>query len=212
MSQHTQQTMLESGAPAISRHSSTSSVVSSYDLAIAAIRDRIAVLPSILENGPELAGDWIYESVRIAALIYTQAIIHRLPFSSAADLIPGFLSRPQPSQNTNLPVLLYEALYNTDTSQCWGDLNGVYHWVALTGATAARQTSIPSQGSLGLVTEEQQYRIWVRRCLSMYATRARMKLQFKHPTPVIVALSTFSRIQEILGASDDWRTGVDWSL
>jgi len=90
--------------------------------------ERVQRLPAI----PATASppDQIYESCRLASLIYSTAIVHHISFSAAADMYPA---QPQP-----LTVLLEQALRRSDPSSCWDRLAGVMLWVVCVGAAAAR--------------------------------------------------------------------------
>lgn len=166
-----------------------------YTSGINEIRGRVKMLPSAYDRTQsDIAGDYIYESVRIAALMYLRALTHCIPFSSASTTDSGITHWS--AMEAYLPALLYEALYLTDASECWDiNLAGVYHWVVLVGAAASRQTS----GST--CSQDIDYKLWVSRCLVMYCSRVRTMLKFTHPAPLIGALRTFGRIQEILGSS-----------
>lgn len=166
-----------------------------YASAINEIRGRVEILPSGYDRSqPDVAGDYVYESVRIAALICLRALTCCIPFSSASTTHSDTVRSP--AIDAYLPALLYEALHLTDASECWDiNLAGVYHWVVLVGAAASRQTSESTSG------HDADYRLWVSRCLVMYCSRARTMLKFSHPAPLIGALRTFGRIQEILRSS-----------
>lgn len=158
-----------------------------YNKAVDSICQRIAALPSAHDHSHEdTARDYIYESCRIAALLYTRAITRLVPFSIVANI-------DTTDSAAFLPSLLYEALYLTDASECWDtDLSGVYHWVVLIGAAASRPCPATFRA------HDSQYRMWVARCLVMYCSRVRTLLKFTFPAPLIAVLKTFGLIQEIL--------------
>jgi hypothetical protein len=65
----------------------------------------------------------VYESCRLAALIYCHVLYDRFPSSDIINISPS------------LPLLhsLQAALVKTDISECWGDMAGVLYWCALVG-------------------------------------------------------------------------------
>lgn len=165
----------------------TPSTDASQQEALTSFRDRVSILPSIRD---EEAGqrDWIYECCRLAALIYTDALCRQVPFTSAAERI---LPDSIPSRSAYLPSHLYEALQNTNVSDCWGDASGLYYWACLVGASASRHTDAPE-------AHDEATRIWVRRCFNIYCARARSVAMFKHPSPVVATLQRFHQVLRVL--------------
>jgi len=90
--------------------------------------ERVQRLTPVPANAPTT--DQIYESCRLASLIYSTAIVKRISFSAASTMYPD---QPQP-----LILLLEQALRRSDASSCWDQLAGVMLWVACVGAAAAR--------------------------------------------------------------------------
>lgn len=56
-----------------------------YRAKVTEIRLRVASLPSAYTKNLPTSNDWVYEACRIAAIIYTSAIVMRVPFSIAAE-------------------------------------------------------------------------------------------------------------------------------
>ena len=95
-------------------------------------------LPSAAELGSTVTGDWVYESVRLAALIYTIALLHRIPFSTAVSI----LEDPRTGMTgRQLTRTLSEACCKTQCPEQWSSMGGVLLWVALVGAAAGQPTS-----------------------------------------------------------------------
>jgi hypothetical protein len=176
-------------------------LASEYDTKVAGIRARLAALPSACAPGTPVTNDWVYESCRIASIIYASAIIMRVPFSVAAE--PGrsviladaasFNSSPTSNHScVRLTDALYEVLERSNMETVWGDMSGVLYWISLVGAAAAR---VPASINMSQYARAR----WVQRCLIMFATRVMIILIFQHPLPVIMAQKTLLKVQELIG-------------
>jgi hypothetical protein len=178
-----------------------------YDAKIADIRERLAALPSAHTPGLAATKDWVYESCRIASIIYTSAIIMRVPFSVAAE--PGRSIIPveaeptwhpnSQSSSVRLTDALYYALERSNMQDIWGDMSGVLYWVSLVGAAAARTPASIRLYAENGSSREERFATWVRRCFIMFATRAMIILIFQHPLPIILAQRKMLRVQELVG-------------
>lgn len=94
----------------------------------ASIWNRATARPSATLVGTPVSNDWMYESCRLAALIYCRMVLPRIP-SIVTGVFPP------------LSVLgrdLYRSLARTDTGDCWGDMAGVLYWCSLVGGAAMR--------------------------------------------------------------------------
>ena len=172
---------------------------------VSEIRERVAALPSAYTTGHPLTHDWVYESCRITALIYTASIILRVPFSMAADPVvnadvfnTSFDHLPEASESQplqHLSTILCETLGRCGTVHAWGNMAGVYYWICLVGAVAAR-----TRGSTDAVMVDWlqggEDRLRSRRCFVMNAIQAMMVLILHHDVPVLVAMQTLLTIQE----------------
>jgi hypothetical protein len=191
-----------------------------YDDKVAEIRARLVSLPSAYTPGLPTSRDWLYEACRIVALIYTASIIYRVNFSMAAEPAHNPLIskaeidiHPKPDNRLtkfSLTAALHEVLQKTDTDNVWSDMAGVLYWVCAVGSAAAR-TSLPMDLEHKKQSFEDIYTVWVRRWLTMYATRTMIVLVFQHPIPVILAQKKLLRVQEIVGARDPQRSSA-WGL
>ncbi|ORY15398.1 hypothetical protein BCR34DRAFT_598383 [Clohesyomyces aquaticus] len=178
-----------------------------YDSKVAAISARLSALPSAYTPNTPVSNDWIYESCRIAAIIYTTAIMCRISFSDASGpgrspLIPAAASQKHPAgqgdlQYRRLSDALFQAVEKSNMTDVWGGMSGVLYWVAMIGAAAARipSTTDLSQQQFG----DNIYAMWVRRCFIMFATRTMIVLIFGHPVPILVAQRKLLRVQELTG-------------
>lgn len=176
-----------------------------YDTQIAEIRARLAGLPSAHTPGLPITNDWIYESCRIAAIIYASAIIMRAPFSFVSQPgcavllsdIAAITGTADPLASRRLSDSLYEALEKSGTADIWGDMCGVLYFVAIVGAAAARvPMPSPTQSSRH---GNNSHTLWVRRCLIMFATRTMIILIFQYPHAVISAQNKLIKVQEMIG-------------
>ena len=179
-----------------------------YDGKLSEVRARLATLPSAYTPGIPLTGDWVYESCRIAAIIYTSAMILRVPFSEAASpgrspILADMASFTNSSAgghllSTRLAHALYETLERTNLAESWGSMGGVLYWVAAVGAAAAR-TPISITMTRTPRSRSEAYDVWVRRCLIMVATRAVVLLLFEYPIPMVKAQKKLLKVQELIG-------------
>jgi hypothetical protein len=180
-----------------------------YDAKVSAIRARLASLPSAYTPGLPTSNDWVYESCRIASIIYASAIIMRVPFSVASE--PGrsvILADSVSLTNslagghlvsTRLTEALYEVLERTNMEDVWGEMSGVLYWVSIVAAAAAR-TPASINMSRTPRSRSEAYATWVRRCLIMFATRTMIILIFEHPLPMIMAQKKLLKVQELIGS------------
>lgn len=185
-----------------------------YNAQIAGICTRLAALPCAYTPGLPTTNDWLYESCRIAAIIYTGAILSRISFSISAE--PSFnpiLSDPVYMSNSlagghlysrPLTEALFEALTKSDTTNIWDDMSGVLYWVASVGAAAARTPSTINMSSTPK-SRNHAHAIRIRRCLIMHATRPLLLLVFQHPISIIMAQKTLLKVQQLTGSGNSSR-------
>jgi hypothetical protein len=182
-----------------------------YEAKASVIHQRLSSLPSAYTPGHAASDDWVYETCRIAALIYTTAFIMRVPFSVAANLShhhhepPDAGSSAKPSAGddptTRLTEALYESLGRTDIANLWNNMTGVLYWVCAVGAAAARMPSTIDMTAQARLQNEA-YSVWVRRCLIMTSTRTMIVLIFQHPVPMLIAQKRLLKVQELIGTGD----------
>jgi hypothetical protein len=168
-----------------------------YGDIVTGIQQRLFLLPSAHTPGLAISGDWVYEACRIASLIYTAAIVERVPFSTAAGSPVSTLGDPaHPNTPPRLVESLYETLERCDMFDVWDDMAGVLYWTSSVGAAAART---PPTGILPHAqTQQVAYRIWVQRCLTMYSVRTMIVVIFQHPSAIIQSQKTLLRVQRLL--------------
>ncbi|CBX97065.1 hypothetical protein IAQ61_007992 [Plenodomus lingam] len=159
--------------------------------------DRLINLPSASEAGHLFTDDWIYESCRIASLIYAAAIKVRISFPEAADPTRNSLYAESVRLSggskctTSLSVLLFKTLERTDIENTWGDLAGVLYWVCSIGAMSARTTTMEQGAST-------EFDIWVRRCLSMHASRLLIMLAFQYSLPMATMAKKLLKVRQLV--------------
>ncbi|KAF3000825.1 hypothetical protein E8E13_006703 [Curvularia kusanoi] len=177
-----------------------------YEATIQTIRTRMSLLPSAHTPGTAVSGDWVYESCRIAAIIYSTAITMRVPFSIAAD--PRYTDTGSSfaswSDENHLPKahlseVLHETLERSNTSNMWTNMSGVLYWVSAVGAAAARRPQTLDM-TQRVRFGPDAYAVWTRRCLIMTATRTMIVLVFEQPTAVIAAQRKLLKVQELIGS------------
>jgi hypothetical protein len=91
------------------------------------VYDRVSALPSIMsQTSPShLLGDFIYECCRIAAVVYSSAILNRVPLSKACSMLD------QQMFWANTPRI---------TLTKWKSISGIYLWLCLVFCPAAEFT------------------------------------------------------------------------
>jgi hypothetical protein len=89
------------------------------------IHDRVSALPSIKDDTSPLAGDFIYECCRIAAVVYSFAILNHVPLSKACSMLE------QQMFWANMPRIPLPK---------WKSVSGIYLWLCLVFCPAAEFT------------------------------------------------------------------------
>jgi hypothetical protein len=89
------------------------------------IHDRVSVLPSIMNEDSSLAGDFIYECCRIAAVVYSFSILNRISLSKACSMLE------QQKFWANMPRI---------TLSKWKSVSGIYLWLCLVFCPGAEFT------------------------------------------------------------------------
>lgn len=167
-------------------HRISSGQLANCDSQLHVIYSRLASLPST-EN--DISPDWIYESCRIAALIYCQSLVHGTSLANSASAMHTATDRSGSRSGTVLSAL-HEALDKTDTRRCWGpDLSGVFLWVTLIGASASWDLARLQP------VENPQTTTWAAKCFSLYAMRAAVSGPFDRSDATILALRTFLKVR-----------------
>jgi hypothetical protein len=132
--------------------------------------------------------DRVHESVRLAAILYTYAILYQTTLATSAA---APFQSPSTGPTTLLRALL-SAVQQTEPTSCWGDMRGVFLWVCLIGGAASWGTiQTECAGSSPPLA-------WVRRCFSLWAVRAVVSAGFEHADGMRETLRTGIRVRSLL--------------
>lgn len=167
-------------------HTISSGQLANCDLQLQSIYSRLLLLPS---TESDITPDWIYESCRIAALIYCRSMVHGISLAESAGIVYPATARSD-TKSATLLLALHETLERTNKQNCWGhDLAGVFLWVTLIGASAswasARLKSI----------DDSQKAIWAAKCFSLHAVRAALSVSSDNIDSTIHALRVFLQVR-----------------
>ena len=168
-----------------------SSDLASYDAHMQQVYARVLLLPAI---NVEFAPDWVYESVRLTALIYCRSIVQGVPLSESGNVLHSRNPGAEISSTTVASALL-SALDNTDKSGCWGAMCGVFLWVCFVGGAASwpSDTTSPYEEP-----NEDQRAAWTRKCFSLYATKGVLDCGFENAGAVVQAQRTMLQVQSLI--------------
>lgn len=125
--------------------------------------------------------------------MFTTGIVLQVPFSEAACKIEttqdtGHLDPKGTLHDTF--ALFRNALENSNTGECWGDMSGVLYWCVLVMGGAARRRVT----NAGWSDDDES----IRKYLAASALRLTVLLCFEHPEPTTVTLNRVSKVQELL--------------
>lgn len=170
---------------------STPSVpMTTNDAQLQQIYSRLLQCPSIEDD---LTADWIYESCRLAALIYCRSIIHSATFADSGNIMHARNSGHS-HEPTTLLAALHDSLGRTDTRACWGNnLRGIFLWVCLIGGAASWSSARFVPGIEGEETSPASP--WARKCFALYAVRAAVSVSFEHSDATVQALRTMLQVR-----------------
>lgn len=142
-----------------------------------------------LQDIPSTRGsDWVHESIRLAALIYTKAILHHTSFSSAANVLH---EDPTVGDQTTLCALLI-AVEHTEVTGCWDAMRGIFLWVCLIGGAAAWGMDNTETGFV------EPRMAWARKCFSLWSIRAVVGVGFEYTDGIMDALKTGLKVRNFL--------------
>jgi hypothetical protein len=164
----------------------------------AEIQERLFALPSAQTPGQPIAGDWVYESCRIASLIYTIAMVGCTPLPAAVHPLKRLSSATQASQADMLRQMAHElctALQQCDMSDAWGDMAGVLYWATSIGAAAA-YTPLPNNPQAA--QDEVLHQSTAFKHLSLVSMRAMILLVFPFPVAIIQSQKILLSIQQLV--------------
>jgi hypothetical protein len=122
----------------------------------------------------ELEPDWIYESVRLAALLYCGSMVRGTLFAGPAHLVYERGTQDEMAHATLLSTL-HAALMRTDTRNCWGEMRTIFLRVCLVGGAASWPSWKFAPTTHGEASPTQS---WIRKCFALYAIRAAVSIPF----------------------------------
>jgi hypothetical protein len=178
-----------------SLHPALHAQVTSCDAQSQQVYARLLRHPST-HNDPTL--DWMYESCRLAALIYCRSIVHGSSLASSAATM--YVNANHEVTNMTLLSALHAAVMQTDTANCWGEMRGVFLWVSLVGGAAAwpRPRFDPV---VDYADELSPSEAWIRKCFWLLSIKAAVSVPFYQAGTTIEALRTMLRVRHWLGSN-----------
>jgi hypothetical protein len=157
----------------------------------AQLQDLYARMLRCPSSEDDIIPDWMYESCRIAALIYCRSIIHGTRLADSARSIHACNTSHEPISMTLLEAL-HTAVMRTDTSSCWSNMRGVFLWVCLVGGAA----SWPSSRMISIEHEiPSPAHAWMRKCFALFSVKAAMSVSFDQAGHAIQALRTMLEVR-----------------
>jgi len=169
-----------------------SSTAATFDNRMQQIYTRLLLCPSTDVHG---APDWVYESCRLASLIYCRSIIQGVPFSESANIIHA------PGDNVSFPGVtliraLHDALLKTDKSDNWGPLYGVFMWICLVGGAAAWPPRV--QHTYGINDEDHATTAWMKKWFALFAVKSSLGGGFDQALAETQAQRTMLQVQNLI--------------
>ncbi|KAF2110852.1 hypothetical protein BDV96DRAFT_192468 [Lophiotrema nucula] len=169
----------------------SSTDLASYDAHMQQIYTTLLLRPS---TDDDITADWVYESCRLAALIYCRSIVQGMPLSDSANTIHARSSGADISGITMISAL-HNALENTDKSGLWGDMCGVFLWICLVGGAGSWPSS---QLVFGERDDLHTSSAWVRKCFALLAVKSSLSHGFEHAGAVVEAQRTMLQVQSLI--------------
>ncbi|CAI6342430.1 unnamed protein product [Periconia digitata] len=150
-----------------------------WDMYMEQTYSKVVNLPS---SAGEAIPDWVYESCRLAALIYCGCMIRGVSLSEASEATDP----QQPDSGTSSTTILtalQNALRQTNPGACWGNMGGALLWICLVGGRAAWPSAA-----------------WTRKFFALHAVRVSHALCCPDSAAVIETQRTMLKVQALVGA------------
>lgn len=139
--------------------------------------------------------DWIYESCRIAALIYCRSIVQGMPLAQSANIMHARSCAPD--TGTTLISALHQAVEKTDRDTHWGEMSGVLLWVNLVGGAASWPSSFqPLYGEHH--PDTQPSTAWTRKWFALHAVRTALSMNFDHADAIVESQRVMLQVQRMI--------------
>lgn len=167
------------------------------DETVASLYSKVfATQPAVDQDFIGMSDRYMFESVRLASLIYAHALANKIPFSEAASQVRSSDSVSESGEQVeSMPMQIKRALMRTDVSFCWDHLAGVLFWVTLIAGAAANPGPLANEDRIG---EEEDARKW----LAAVAVRCCLVLSFEYGHSVLETLKRLLAIQTVLGQTE----------
>ena len=155
-----------------------------------------AAEPAADQSFNGMSDRYMFEAVRLASLIYAQALANKIPFSKAASQVRSSNSLAGSEEQAEpMPIQIKKALMRTDVSYCWDHLAGVLFWVTLIAGAAANPGPLANEDRIG---EDEDARKW----LTAVAVRCCIVLSFEYGNSVLETLKRLLAIETVLGQAE----------
>jgi hypothetical protein len=156
-----------------------------------------AIQPAAEQDFDSMGERYMFESVRLASLVYAHALANKIPFSKAAKQVrssssPTIGSQEEPEP---MPIQIQRALLRTDVSYCWDHLAGVLFWVTLVAGAAANPGPLANEDRVG---EDED----ARKRLTAIGVRCCIVLSFEYGHSVLETLKRLIAIETVLGQTE----------
>jgi hypothetical protein len=166
--------------------------LASYDGHMQQIYSRLLLRPSAEDD---ITPDWVYESCRLAAIIYCRSIVQGVPLSDSANIMHARSSSMDLS-GTTIVSALQNALDNTDKKGYWGNMSGVFLWICLVGGAASWPSLV--QPAYEERDQTQTSAAWVRKCFALWAVKSSLGCGLEHAAAVVETQRAMLQVQSLI--------------
>jgi hypothetical protein len=173
-------------------YAQSSSALSSDDSHMQQIYTSLLLCPPTdIYGGP----DWVYESCRLAALIYCRSVVQGVPLSDSANVIHA------PRDNVSYPGValiraLHDTLLRTNKNGNWGEMYGVFMWICMVGGAAAWPPR--PQHTYGINDEDHATTAWIKKWFALFAVKSSWGGGFEQALAAIEAQRTMLQVQHLI--------------
>jgi hypothetical protein len=152
---------------------------------------------------------YIFEALRLAAVLYAFALLNGVPFSEAGAMLSSDASGQQQAGPASWHIVVKSVLIRTNLSDAWGNMAGVLLWITLVAgagtnldspSSTPREETVSPDGSR--VGEEEEARKW----LAAVAVRCSIVLSFEYGGAMLETLRRMVGIEQILAKTNAERT------
>jgi hypothetical protein len=169
--------------------------VMACDAQLRQIYNRLLHFPSA-EN--DHMPDYIYESCRIAALLYCRSIVEGISLAESARSI-HVVNTGQELRSTTLLSALHSAIMRTDIHSCWNNMRGVFMWICFIGGAASWASS---RYTTTEQAENSSTPAWMRKCFALYAVKAAISIPLDQAGAAIQAFQTMLQVRHWMSVNN----------